>query len=84
MARRAEFALSCRKSRRTEQFSLQTFQDSKLHHILGTIDTAYPSESYFPTGPEASQAFTFLVREQRLDANVSEYVYRTFLEVKEY
>jgi photosystem II CP43 chlorophyll apoprotein len=31
-------------------------------------NTAYPSELYGPTGPEASQsqAFTFLVRDQRL------------------
>lgn len=36
-------------------------------------NTAYPSEFYGPTGPEASQAqaFTFLVRDQRLGANVS-------------
>jgi photosystem II CP43 chlorophyll apoprotein len=36
-------------------------------------NTAYPSELYGPTGPEASQsqAFTFLVRDQRLGANVS-------------
>ncbi|KAL4190792.1 hypothetical protein AMTRI_Chr07g77510 [Amborella trichopoda] len=36
------------------------------------INTAYPSEFYDPTGPEASQAqaFTFLVRDQRLGANV--------------
>jgi photosystem II CP43 chlorophyll apoprotein len=35
-------------------------------------NTAYPSEFYGPTGPEASQsqAFTFLVRDQRL-ANVA-------------
>lgn len=35
--------------------------------------TVYPSEFYGPTGPEASQsqAFTFLVRDQRLGANVS-------------
>eukprot|EP00956_Cyclotella_meneghiniana_P044237 scaffold308342_cov1040-Cyclotella_meneghiniana.AAC.7 len=35
--------------------------------------SAYPSELYGPTGPEASQsqAFTFLVRDQRLGANVS-------------
>ncbi|PPR94016.1 hypothetical protein GOBAR_AA26651 [Gossypium barbadense] len=35
-------------------------------------NTAYPSEFYGPTGPEASQAqaFTFLVRDQRLEANV--------------
>ncbi|KAH0851990.1 hypothetical protein HID58_094310 [Brassica napus] len=35
-------------------------------------NTAYPSEFYGPTGPEASQAqaFTFLVRDQRLGANV--------------
>jgi photosystem II CP43 chlorophyll apoprotein len=35
--------------------------------------TAYPSEFYGPTGPEASQAqaFTFLVRDQRLGANVA-------------
>ncbi|KAH9556030.1 hypothetical protein CY35_07G004000 [Sphagnum magellanicum] len=34
-------------------------------------NTAYPSEFYGPTGPEASQAqaFTFLVRDQRLGAN---------------
>ena len=36
-------------------------------------NTAYPSEYYGPTGPEASQsqAFTFLVRDQRLGAKVS-------------
>jgi photosystem II CP43 chlorophyll apoprotein len=36
-------------------------------------NTAYPSELYGPTGPEASQSqtFTFLVRDQRLGANVS-------------
>nr|KJB48675.1 hypothetical protein B456_008G081300 [Gossypium raimondii] len=35
-------------------------------------NTAYLSEFYGPTGPEASQAqaFTFLVRDQRLGANV--------------
>eukprot|EP00967_Tisochrysis_lutea_P159321 scaffold329897_cov551-Tisochrysis_lutea.AAC.2 len=35
--------------------------------------SAYPSEFYGPTGPEASQsqAFTFLVRDQRLGANVA-------------
>nr|YP_009504604.1 photosystem II 44 kDa protein [Cyanophora biloba]AWW13771.1 photosystem II 44 kDa protein [Cyanophora biloba] len=35
-------------------------------------NTAYPSEFFGPTGPEASQAqaFTFLVRDQRLGANV--------------
>ncbi|KAL5067346.1 hypothetical protein RYX36_018233 [Vicia faba] len=35
-------------------------------------NTAYPSDFYGPTGPEASQAqaFTFLVRDQRLGANV--------------
>jgi photosystem II CP43 chlorophyll apoprotein len=41
--------------------------------ILGFNNTAYPSEFYGPTGPEASQsqAFTFLVRDQRLGANVA-------------
>ena len=36
-------------------------------------NTAYPSEFYGPTGPEASQsqAFTFLVRDQRLGASVA-------------
>ena len=36
-------------------------------------NTAYPSEFYGPTGPEASQsqAFTFLIRDQRLGANVA-------------
>ena len=36
-------------------------------------NTAYPSEFYGPTGPEASQAqaFTFLVRDQRLGANIT-------------
>merc|ERR1712100_604990 len=36
-------------------------------------NTAYPSEFYGPTGPEASQSqtFTFLVRDQRLGANVA-------------
>ncbi|CAI9286781.1 unnamed protein product [Lactuca saligna] len=35
-------------------------------------NTTYPSEFYGPAGPEASQAqaFTFLVRDQRLGANV--------------
>ncbi|NDJ16022.1 photosystem II reaction center protein CP43 [Myxacorys almedinensis] len=35
-------------------------------------NTAYPSEFYGPTGPEASQAqaLTFLVRDQKLGANV--------------
>ena len=35
-------------------------------------NTAHPSEFYGPTGPKASeaQAFTFLVRDQRLGANV--------------
>ena len=35
-------------------------------------NTVYPSEFFGPTGPEASQAqaFTFLVRDQRLGANV--------------
>ena len=35
-------------------------------------NTAYPSEFYGPTGPEASQAqaLTFLVRDQRLGSNV--------------
>jgi hypothetical protein len=42
----------------------------QLHYMLGTI-TAYPSELYGPTGPEASQsqAFTFLVRDQRLNVS---------------
>ena len=31
---------------------------------------AYPSELYEPTRPEASQALTFIVRDQRLGANV--------------
>lgn len=36
-------------------------------------NTAYPSEFYGPTGPEASQSqtFTFLIRDQRLGANVA-------------
>jgi photosystem II CP43 chlorophyll apoprotein len=36
-------------------------------------NTAYPSEFYGPTGPEASQAqaFTFLVRDQKLGAKVA-------------
>jgi len=36
-------------------------------------NTVYPSEFFGPTGPEASQAqaFTFLVRDQRLGANVA-------------
>jgi len=33
-------------------------------------NTAYPSELYEPTRPEASQALTFIVRDQRLGANV--------------
>ncbi|KAM7510523.1 hypothetical protein LguiB_009398 [Lonicera macranthoides] len=38
----------------------------------GAINTAYLSEFYGPTRPETSraQAFTFLVRDQRLGANV--------------
>jgi photosystem II CP43 chlorophyll apoprotein len=36
------------------------------------FNTAYPSEFYGPTGPASqSQAFTFLVRDQRLGANVA-------------
>ncbi|MEL7085384.1 MAG: photosystem II reaction center protein CP43 [Cyanobacteria bacterium P01_A01_bin.3] len=37
-------------------------------------NTVYPSEFYGPTEPEASQAqaFTFLVRDQRLGANISQ------------
>lgn len=36
-------------------------------------NTAYPSEFYGPTGPEASQSqtFTFLVRDQRLGASIA-------------
>jgi photosystem II CP43 chlorophyll apoprotein len=36
-------------------------------------NTVYPSEFFGPTGPEASQAqaFTFLVRDQRLGANIA-------------
>ncbi|NET36552.1 MAG: photosystem II reaction center protein CP43 [Cyanothece sp. SIO1E1] len=36
-------------------------------------NTAYPSEFYGPTGPEASQAqaMTFIVRDQRLGANIA-------------
>lgn len=36
-------------------------------------NTAYPSEFYGPTGPEASQAqsFTFLVRDQKMGVNIS-------------
>ena len=36
-------------------------------------NTAYPSEFYGPTGPEASQSqsFTFLVRDQKLGVSVS-------------
>ena len=36
-------------------------------------NTAYPSELFGPTGPEASQSqtFTFLIRDQRLGANVA-------------
>jgi photosystem II CP43 chlorophyll apoprotein len=36
-------------------------------------NTAYPSEFYGPTGPEASQsqAFTFLVRDQKLGAKIA-------------
>lgn len=37
-------------------------------------NTAYPSEFYGPTGPEASQAqaLTFVVRDQRLGANIGQ------------
>ena len=36
-------------------------------------NTAYPSEFYGPTGPEASQAqsFTFLVRDQKLGIKIA-------------
>eukprot|EP01033_Poteriospumella_lacustris_P023623 gene23623-gene14620 len=36
-------------------------------------NTAYPSEFFGPTGPEASQAqaFTFLIRDQKLGANIA-------------
>nr|NP_041892.1 photosystem II 44 kDa protein [Euglena gracilis]P05700.2 RecName: Full=Photosystem II CP43 reaction center protein; AltName: Full=PSII 43 kDa protein; AltName: Full=Protein CP-43; Flags: Precursor [Euglena gracilis]CAA50079.1 PSII polypeptide (CP43) [Euglena gracilis] len=36
-------------------------------------NTVYPSEFYGPTGPEASQAqaFTFLIRDQRLGTNIA-------------
>ncbi|KAL5552497.1 hypothetical protein UlMin_039898 [Ulmus minor] len=49
--------------------------EAYLSYSLGALsfnNTAYPSEFYGPTGPEASQAqaFTFLVRDQRLGANV--------------
>jgi photosystem II CP43 chlorophyll apoprotein len=44
-------------------------------------NTAYPSEFYGPTGPEASQAqgFTFLVRDQKLGINVTSSVGPTAL-----
>jgi len=37
-------------------------------------NTAYPSEFYGPTGPEASQAqsFTFLVRDQKLELHLKD------------
>ncbi|AES77744.1 photosystem II CP43 chlorophyll apoprotein [Medicago truncatula] len=40
--------------------------------FVGFNNTAYPSEFYGPTRPEVfqAQAFTFLVRDQRLGANV--------------
>ncbi|CAN6483137.1 unnamed protein product [Victoria cruziana] len=46
-------------------------------------NTAYPSEFYGLTGPEASQAqaFTFLVRDQRLGANVGSAQGPTSLEI---
>ncbi|GMP95011.1 hypothetical protein CsSME_00044234 [Camellia sinensis var. sinensis] len=49
--------------------------EAYLSYSLGALsfnNTAYPSEFYGPTGPEASQAqaFTFLVRDQHLRANV--------------
>jgi photosystem II CP43 chlorophyll apoprotein len=34
-------------------------------------NTAYPSELYGPTGPKLPTSITFLVRDQRLGANVS-------------
>ncbi len=44
-------------------------------------NTAYPSEFFGPTGPEASQAqgFTFLVRDQKLGINVTSSVGPTAL-----
>jgi photosystem II CP43 chlorophyll apoprotein len=40
--------------------------------IICLVHTAYPSELYGPTGLKLhNQAFTFLVRDQRLGANVS-------------
>ncbi|KAI5677310.1 hypothetical protein M9H77_08260 [Catharanthus roseus] len=47
--------------------------EAYLSYSLGALSVfTYPSEFYGPTGPEASQAeaFTFLVRDQRLGANV--------------
>jgi photosystem II CP43 chlorophyll apoprotein len=55
------------------QFS--SYFNDGIHRMLYSWfnNTAYPSEFYGPTGPEASQsqAFTFLVRDQRLGANVA-------------
>ncbi|KAF3622455.1 Photosystem II D2 protein [Capsicum annuum] len=66
--------------------ALVWFGEAYLSYSLGTLavfgfitccfvwfnNTAYSSEFYGPTGPEASQAqaFTFLVRDQRLGDNV--------------
>ena len=46
---------------------------STLIFSLSLYLSAYPSEFFGPTGPEASQAqaFTFLVRDQRLGANIA-------------
>ena len=46
-------------------------EDKKIFAMM-VLKNTYPSEFYGPTGPEASQAqaFTFLVRDQRLGANV--------------
>ena len=73
------FNCSCRTFRISRR-GAKSRSSSKSSFVLKFIasylvwfnNTAYPSEFYGPTGPEASQAqaFTFLVRDQRLGANV--------------
>jgi len=60
-----------------EAYSLPQLKRCVLMAFIATNfvwfnNTVYPSEFYGPTGPEASQAqaLTFLIRDQRLGANV--------------
>ena len=55
------------------RFMLHQSEGQQLGVSSEALHTVYPSEFYGPTGPEASQsqAFTFLVRDQRLGASVA-------------